>query len=300
MELANIDQQIAAARAAVNGMRGQLNATPATLPGIGGGGAGAYGGPASTQLATMEAQLSGNLARGWTDQHPDIVALRAQIARLRPAAAAERRSAGGGGGAGSMPNPSYVSLRAMLAEREAQLNAATMRRAQIQADMQQLSSRQSSEPGVAAEQARLNRDYDVLKQQYDRLLSDREQVRLRRDVQTGTNAVTFRVIDPPSRPTVPKTPNRPMLLTLILIAAFGAGIAGAFVLAQLKTTYSTQKSLANATGLPVFGTVSEVVTAAQKAVRRQRLRWLGGGVAALGAAYGVLMVVEFWQRSTVA
>jgi polysaccharide chain length determinant protein (PEP-CTERM system associated) len=294
MELANIEQQLVAAQSAVSSMRAQLNSTPATLPGVSGGGGGAVG----AQLAQLEGTLAQYLSRGWTDQHPDIVALRAQIARMRPAAEAERRSGGGGGGA--MPNPSYVSLRAMLAEREAQVTAATMRRQQINADLQQLSARQSSEPGVAAEQARLNRDYDVLKQQYDRLLENREQIRLRNDVQTRTDSVSFRVIDPPSRPVIPAAPNRPLLLTLILVVALGAGVAAAFVRGQLQTTFPTQTRLAAATGLPVFGALTEVVTAAERAVRRQRLRWLAAGLVALAGAYGVLMAVEFWQRSTVA
>jgi polysaccharide chain length determinant protein (PEP-CTERM system associated) len=298
MELSNIDQQLVAARSAVNGLRAQLSATPATLPGIGGGGGGG-GGSASTQLAMLEAQLGQHLGLGRTDRHPDVVSTRAQIARLRPMAEAERRSTGSGG-SGAMPNPSHVSLRAMLAEREAQLSAATTRRAQIQSDLAQLTARQSSEPGVAAEQARLNRDYDVLKQQYDRLLENREQIRLRNDVQTRTDSVSFRVIDPPSRPTVPLAPNRPLLLTLVLFASIGAGVAAAFIRGQLQTTFPTEGRLAAATGLPVFGTLSEVVTSAQRAIRRQRLRWLGGGVAALGAVYAMLMVVEFWQRSTVA
>jgi polysaccharide chain length determinant protein (PEP-CTERM system associated) len=296
MELANIDQQIVAARSAVNGLRSQLAATPATLPGYGGGGGG--GGSAATQLAMLEAQLGQHLGQGRTDRHPDVIATRSQIARMRPIADAERRSSGGG--SGGIPNPSYVSVRSMLAEREAQLSAATTRRAQIQSDLQQLTARQSSEPGVAAEQARLNRDYDVLRQQYDRLLENREQMRLRSDVQTRTDAVSFRVIDPPSRPVVPTAPNRPLLLTLVLFAALGAGIAAAFIRGQLQTTFPTEGRLAAATGLPVFGTLSEVVTATQRAIRRQRLRWLGGGVAALAGAYAVLMVIEFWQRSTVA
>ena len=295
MELANIDQQLVAARSAVNGLRAQLSSTPATLPGLGGAGG---GGAASAQLAQLEAQLGQHLGLGRTDQHPDVRATRAQIARLRPIAEAERRS--GGGSSSGTPNPSYVSLRAMLAEREAQVSAANARRAQIEADVQQLSARQSSEPGVAAEQARLNRDYDVLRQQYERLLENREQVRLRNDVQTRTDAVSFPVIDPPSRPVVPSAPNRPLLLSLVLVAALGAGVAAAFVRGQLQTTFPTEGRLAAATGLPVFGTLGEVVTAAERAIRRQRLRWLGGGVAALGAVYAMLMVVEFWQRSTVA
>ena len=284
-ELANIEQQIIAAQGSVNAMRSQLNATPQSLPGTDGATT------ASGQLAMLEAQLNQYRARGYTDQHPDVASTRQQIERLRPQAAAERRSGGGG-----ISNPSYVSLRAMLAEREAQLAAATARRNQIQSDLAQLGSRQSTEPGLAAEQERLNRDYDVLKQQYDQLLANREQVRLRSDVQTRTSPLNIQVVEPPSIPGTPTAPNRPLFLTLVLIVAVGAGIAAAFVAGQLQTTFPTQAKLAAVTGLPVLGTLSEVVTPPERARRRQRLVWLGGAGGALAASYAVLIVVEYWQR----
>ncbi len=290
VELANLEQQIAAANGALNSMRAQLNATPQSLPGIGDGGS-----TASGQIAQLEGQINQNLARGWTEAHPDIGYARAQIARLRPYAQAERRS-----GTSGMPNPSYVSLRAMMAEREAQLAAAAARRNQLQSDLGQLTSRQSTEPGLAAEQTRLTRDYDVLKQQYDQLLGNREQVRLRSDVATRTSPLNVQVVEPPSVPSVPAAPNRPVFLTLVLIVALGAGVGAAFVAGQLQTTFPTQLRLAEVTGLPVLGTVSEVVTAGERSHRRQRLLWLGGAGAALGASWAVLIVVEFWQRSTVA
>ena len=199
-----------------------------------------------------------------------------------------------------MSNPSYVSLRAMMGEREAALAAATARRNQLQSDLAQLSSRQSTEPGLAAEQARLNRDYDVLKQQYDQLLANREQVRLRSDVQTRTSPLNVQVVEPPSVPTVPASPNRPIFLTVVLILGLGAGVAAAFVAGQLQTTFPTQNKLAEITGLPVLGTVSEVVMPPERRRRRQRLVWLGGAGAALAASWAVLILVEFWQRSTVA
>ncbi len=136
-------------------MRAQLAATPQTIAGVGGDNSGT----ATGQIAQLEGQIAQNLARGWTETHPDIVAARAQIARLRPYAASERQS----GNTGGIRNPSYDSLRAMMAEREAQLAAATMRRGQLQSDLAQLSSRQSTEPGLAAEQSQLARDYNVLK-----------------------------------------------------------------------------------------------------------------------------------------
>lgn len=293
MELATVEQQLLAAQGSLSAIRSQANATPATLPGTSGA---AGAGPASAQLAMLEAQLSQSLSRGWTDQHPDVISTRTQIERLRPQAAAERAQGGGGG----IANPSYLSLRSMMAEREAQVAGGQARRNQLVSDLQQLSSRQSEEPEVAAEQARLNRDYEVLKRQYDQLLTDREQVRLRSDVQARTDSVSFRVIDPPSQPTIPAAPNRPLLLTLILLAAIGAGIAAAFVRGQLQTTFPTQSRLEQVTGLPVLGTVSEVVTSEEAGRRRQRLLWLGGTGGALAASYAILMAVEFWQRSTVA
>jgi polysaccharide chain length determinant protein (PEP-CTERM system associated) len=279
------------AQSSLGALRGQLGSTPASIPGMGGTSAG----PATAQIAMLQSQLAQAASRGWTDAHPDMVAIRAQIDRLRSAAAAERPGAAASG----MPNPAYVTLRSMIAEKEGQVSATSARKAQIQADLAQLGSRQATEPGVAAEQARLNRDYEVLKRQYDKLLEDREQVRLRSDVQTKTDSIKFRVIDPPSQPRIPTAPNRPLFLSLILFVAIGGGIGIAFIRGQLQTTFPTQGRLEAATGLPVLGTISQVLTPAVKSRARQQLVWLVGGVGALAASWAVLMAVEFWQRSTV-
>jgi uncharacterized protein involved in exopolysaccharide biosynthesis len=132
------------------------------------------------------------------------------------------------------------------------------------------------------------------------LLEDREQVRLRSDIDSKTDSVRFRVIDPPSQPNVPQAPNRPLLLTAIFAFAACAGIGVAFVMGQLQRTFPTQAKLADATGLPVLGAIAEVWTPVRRGAARQRLLWLGGGAGALAGAYAILMAVEFWQRSTVA
>jgi polysaccharide chain length determinant protein (PEP-CTERM system associated) len=294
LELSTIDRELMTAQSGLASVRAQMAATPATMavPGLGGG-----GGYASQQLATLQGQLAQQQSRGWTDNHPDVISTKNEIARLRPQAQAERASGGGGA---STPNPAFATLRAMLAEREAQVASANMRKNQIQAAMGELSAKQSAEPEVLAEQARLNRDYDVLKREYDKLLESREQVRLRGDIRTKTDAIQVKVIDPPSKPTVPSAPNRPIFLTLILFVAIGAGIGAAFAKSQLQTTFPTQGRLEQVTGMTVLGSVSQVFTAARKAEQRQRLKWFAGAGGALAASYALLMVVEFWQRSTVA
>ncbi len=92
-------------------------------------------------------------------------------------------------------------------------------------------------------------------------------------------------------------PNRPLLLTGVLILAILAGFGAAFAAGQLKTTYPTAARLEAAAGLPVIGAIGEVVTAAQPALRRKQLRWFAGGAGARALAYVALIGVEFLQRS---
>ncbi|TVV76130.1 XrtA system polysaccharide chain length determinant [Sphingomonas solaris] len=294
-ESQDVEANLMAAQSALSALNGQLGSTPATVaaPSFGGGSVGGARG----RIAALEAQISDDQAKGWTEAHPDVIAARQQINRLRGAAASEGR---GGSTVGTTPNPMYMTLRSMQAEKQATVAALTARRAQIGSDMSQFAAKQAAEPGVVAEQSRLNRDYDVLKAQYDKLLSDREDVRLRSDVATKTDSISFRVIDPPYLPRVPVSPNRPLLLALVLVLGIAGGVGAAFAKAQLQTTYATAERLARASGLPVLGAVGEVLTPANIVDRRKRLVWFAGGAGALGACFALLLLVEFVQRGMMA
>src|SRR3546814_10710977 len=104
------------------------------------------------------------------------------------------------------------------------------------------------------------------------LLAECDVVRLRGDVQRETDAIKFRVMDPPSSPRVPAAPNRPLLLLAVLVIGVGGGVGAAFAKGQLRTTYSTATQLERATGLPVIGAISEIVTAPQKELDRKSTR----------------------------
>lgn len=281
-ELNQIESQLVAAQSALAAMNGQLASTPATIATPGGGG---------NPYSSAQAELATARARGWTENHPDVIALKRQIANLK--------SVGSGGGGGT-PNPAYISIRSMQAEKQAAVSALAARKAQIASDMGRLAAKQESEPGVAAEQAQLSRNYDVLKTQYDKLLADREEIRLRGDAQSETDATKFRVIDPPSSPRVPAAPNRLLLLLAVLVVGVGGGIGAAFAKGQLRTTYPTAGRLERLTGLPVIGAVTETLTAAQRDSRTRKLRLFAGASGALVVVCLLLVAVEFVQRGMVA
>ncbi|MBO9694954.1 MAG: chain-length determining protein [Sphingopyxis sp.] len=291
-ELNQIDSQLVSAQAQLAAANGQLASTPQSIPGAGGG---VGGGVARQQLAGAQNELSSMRARGLTDAHPDVIALKSQIASLK--AMADREGTGGGGG---MQNPAYASLAAMRAERQATVSALSARKSQLTGDIAKITTQQIQNPGIAAEYDRINGEYTAFKAQYDKLLAQREQVRLRGEVQTETDAIKIELLDPPSKPTSPAAPNRPLFLTLVLLAGIGGGIGAAFGLAQVRTSYATAAKLERASGLPVIGSITEVVTPERHLDRRKKLVWLAGGGGALVGLYALLLVAEFIQRGMVA
>ena len=282
-EISNIDSQLVQAQSALSAMNGQLAGTPATLPGMT-----ASGGV--SPLAQAQSNLASMKARGWTANHPDVIAAQREVDALRKA------GGGAAAAAGSTPNPAYLSIKSMQADRAATVQALSTRKAQLQGDLNTMMSKQVNEPGVASEQEKIESDYAALKAQYDKLAADREEIRLRGDVKTETGSVQFRVIQPPSTPTAPSAPNRPLLLLGVLIVGVGAGIGVAFALGQLKGTFPTAARLEKAIGLPVVGSISQTVNAAQVAIDRQRMKWFAGASGGLAAVCLLLIVVEFVQR----
>ncbi|MDP4575372.1 GNVR domain-containing protein [Qipengyuania sp. G39] len=287
-EMRDVDSDIAAASSSLAAIDGQIASTPRTIATFG-----AEGG-ARAALAQAQSQLSAMRARGLTDSHPDIQAQQRQVASLREQAAKEPSGAGGAA------NPAYTSLVAMRSERQANYQALQARKAALQSDISRLIANQAEEPAVAAEANRISRDYEVLKDKYDELLKDREEMRLRGQVETERSAFQFEVIDPPTAPTKPAAPNRPLLLVVVLLAGFAAGAAVAFVMGQLRSSFTTSEKLERVLDMPVIGTISRSITAADR--RRQRVQ-LKKFFAASGALAGVcllLLVVEVIQVGSVA
>jgi polysaccharide biosynthesis transport protein len=290
-ELSRVSSDLSAANSALAAVNGQLAGTPATnnTPG-------SMVSTSDGRVAQIQGQIADGQARGWTEAHPDMVALKSQLARAQ---------AMGGGGSrmtpgSSTPNPMFVTLRSMQAEKVATASALSARKSQLEGEINRILALQTSNPEFSQEQTAIDRDYQALKAQYDKLVSTREEVRLRGQVQTQTDAVRFNVIDPPSEPRIPDAPNRPLLLTIVLLAAIGGGLGAAFAFGQVKTTYPTAAKLEKASGLPVIGSITEVVRAPERLLRRKRRLQFAGGAAALVGLWAVLMVAEFVQRSMVA
>ena len=261
--------------------------------------------PSTPAQATATCSKSGSIAQlkdelaslqvEFTDKHPRIVMLRDNIAALEQECADEL--AAGGGFApiydsttqSLNANPVYQNLRLQLSNADVELAALREQLGSKRAQVQQLRSDVDKIAEVEAELKRLNRDYEVVESRHQELLRRWETLQSSKRLEPMTDTVQFNVIEPPFAPGGPVAPNRPFFLTGVLILALGAGGVVAFGLNQLRPVFFTRRSVMRASGLPVLGSVSLMMSPRQRAAHRRRLMaWLGANVALL-ALCGVVI-----------
>jgi polysaccharide chain length determinant protein (PEP-CTERM system associated) len=237
----------------------------------------------------------------FTEQHPDVMALRQEIERLQtakdywqPAKPFNDLSSSPSNGtntANGIVNLVYMQLKLQLVEVEsdiAQLQAMVSRR---QAALQRLEAMAQRAPQIEAELKKLNRDYEIIKSQHDELLKRRESARLSQDRDAGTQLTQFRVVEPPQIPTAARGPNRKLLLTAVIPIGIAVGMGLAILFPLLRDSYFDVKRLRSDFGLAVLGAVSY----AQKSrlvTRFFRMTAFAGGIAALLMVYGLLLAVD--------
>lgn len=285
-ELRSVQADYAAARSALAALDGQMADTPRRVDAAEPDGA-------QAMLATAEANLGTLLARGLTEAHPDVGILRRQIRGLQQQVEREGNRTGEGSGP---VNPAYSSLSALRAERVASVQSLQARAAALQSEIGNITLAQTQEPGAAAEAQRISRDYKVLQEQYDKLLQDREELRLRGQVETERNAIKFEVIDPPTPPRSPHSPNRPLWLGVVLLAGLAAGSGAAYGLGRFDQGFATAARMEERMGIPVAASITLFLNASGRAARARHIRRLAANLIGLGGVFAVLMATELLTR----
>lgn len=264
----------------------------------------------SIRILELENVVDTLLAR-YTEQHPDVQSARRQLASLQKQFEAEAEMNLGLGGPPAdfaeaasndmirVSNPVYEQIKLRLVQQEGVI-AALENRAQTQSqEVKKWRGMARLVPQIEAQLAQLNRDYSIIKRGYEQLRARQESAKLASDLETKAQKVQFRVIDPPKLPVKPSGPNRPLLFGVVLFFGTAVGLAFAFLLSQINTTFSTVQRLRATFTLPVLGRISAIVTPRE---RRERFRELAGfAFVCLGliVAYGGLVGIELFGTAQV-
>jgi polysaccharide chain length determinant protein (PEP-CTERM system associated) len=263
----------------------------------------AGGGPGGDpRLAAAENTLR-ELRLIYTEQHPAVVAARNALTEIRNQPAASRsanaaNAAAGAAGAGSadtasrsagsarIPNPVYEQIRLRLIDADAAIGSLERQFREEQTQAEKLEALARGAPQLQAEFMNLDRDYGILRRNYEDLLARRESVQIAGAARTGAERVRLEVVDPPTIPTAPVSPNRILLSSVVLVAGLGAGAALAFLLTQLDRGFYTLSDLRRL-GLPVLGSISSADPPARFALTAVTF---GSGLVLLLLAFSAVLV----------
>ena len=314
-EVAKTQGELGEARKSRDELRKQLAEVPKMIetvnvgslgPDLGppiGGGAG--GVDSVLRVPELEQKLK-TLRLRFTDRHPDVIETKRllELAKSEEAERAAKEAEGGptapqpGSVKTTASNPVYEQLKLQQVQLETMIATLESRLERNQTDVRRWEQLARSVPGVAAEMARLDRDYNVIKRNYDELLGRREAARIGQDLETQTKSVQFRLVDPPDVSAKPSGPNRPLLVSVVFIVGLGAGCVFAFFLSQLDNTMRHVEQVRTVFKLPILGGVSMIQSA--WAARRNRIEVASFGLACLsllGAYLGLLSIEAFITKT---
>ena len=228
-------------------------------------------GSIAARIAEQRRNLD-ELLRRYTDEHPDVVNARRVLAQLE--AEAQRRKAEdqalarSGQANSAATSPVYQKLRIAIAESEALVASLRSQVVAKQALLEQVRADAGRQPQAEAELAQLNRDYDVIRKNYDTMVARRESAALGVKLDESSQLAEFRVVEPPRVLSSPVFPSKAHLAVIALLLSLVSGIAAAIAVDLVWPTFDDRESLRQFTGRPVLGTLSMLTTEPGLARRR--------------------------------
>jgi polysaccharide chain length determinant protein (PEP-CTERM system associated) len=222
----------------------------------------------ANKLRNYQAQLDGLLTQ-YTEEHPDVMSLRATIKDLR-----ERGQGNADDGTDlelgdTGLNPIYQDLKVEESRARVDVGTLQVKLAEQRQKLAELKKSIDIIPQVEADLVKLNRDYDITKERYLSLVERRESARMAQKVEQNNSELIFRVVDAPVVPLLPNGPNRPIYLIGVFLAALAAGVGWSILRFLLYPTFVDFKQMQKMIDLPILGTIS--LQATPEKTRQRRL-----------------------------
>jgi polysaccharide chain length determinant protein (PEP-CTERM system associated) len=256
------------------------------------GPAGPTGAPESpaARLARLQ-QTLGELRARYSDKYPDVVQTQAEIASLTRELA-DAKAKGESETAPSVPVAGAVTspLRAALTETEAELKVLKAEEARLRASIAAYQGRIEKIPEREQEFKEIARDYETTRDVYQSLLKRHGDAQIAESMEQRQKSEQFRIIEAAAVPTRPVTSPLKLLL-IILVVSLELAVAVAIVAEKLDASFHTVDQVRGRTSLPVLVSIPNIVTDADAAWRRTRLRL---ATMATGIGLMVLMAAAYF------
>jgi len=250
------------------------------------------------RINSMQSKLDEMQLR-YTDAHPDVAIAKQLLADLK-----QQRSVYIEEEKRNIPrtirakhskelreNPVFQQLKISIADAETEYAEQEIIYNNLKASVSSLATKVDKALQIETEHSQLNRDYALIKQNYDQLLKRLESAKMGADVSNQSEAVKFKIIEPPRIPQSPFAPNRILLSSAVLVFSFILGIAVAFLLSLIRPVFDDKLVLEEKIDIPVLGTVNMIWTSDQ--IKNRQVRHISFLLAFTGLilSFGIVLAL---------
>jgi polysaccharide chain length determinant protein (PEP-CTERM system associated) len=267
----------------------QLTDTPAGV--FTAGGATSSRASSADEVARLKLQLE-QLARKYTDQYPEVIRVRAELADLERKISAERPVATGGpavpGGRVAAPiADSRTRVQQAIADADAEMRALKKEEVEFRRTIDHYEQRVENVPKRQEEFQALSRDADTIKERYNSLLKRYEEAQLAASLEQGQKVEQFRILDAAIPPREPAAPSRVRLFAMGFFLALALAAGTVFLLEKIDTAFHSVDDLRAFVTVPALFSIPLILTPEDT-----RRRWRQVALIVVSIGIGLALVVS--------
>jgi polysaccharide chain length determinant protein (PEP-CTERM system associated) len=221
-----------------------------------------------TRLSELRVRL-GEMKTRLTDEHPDVIKTKGEIAELMK----QLRATGRDTADNKPDNPAYITLSSQLSGIQSEIESAKRQIETLSRKREDYKRRIAASPGVEEGYKNILDQRNNLQLKYDDLSKKFMEAKVSNGMEKEQKGERFTLIDAARLPEKPVSPNIPAILLIGLVLGLGSGVGVAALNEQGDQTARTPEMLARVTSFPVLASIPEIVTwediARQKKKRRR-------------------------------
>jgi polysaccharide chain length determinant protein (PEP-CTERM system associated) len=213
------------------------------------------------QLIALQTQLASLQAR-YTDDYPDVIKTKADIAALQKKMNESESATGLAGSTKDLKTsvePTQIQqLRAQVHSYDQVIAEKTKEQEKIKQQIGLYQSRIQSSPGVEQQYKELTRGYQTALDSYNDLLKKRQESSMATQLEHDQQGELLRVLDPANLPDKPSFPNRPLFALGGLGGGLALGLGLSFFMEMKDSSFKTERDVEVALQLPVLAMVPAI------------------------------------------
>ena len=237
------------------------------------GGANASAGPgtvADIAVRDLRKQLA-ELEAKYTQQHPDIVRVKEQLAQwesLKKHDAESSRDAQGdhteSTHSDSLDQPQYAEVDSRLKAVELEIANDKEQAEKTRKQIEEVRARLSITPVREQQLAEVTRNYENSREHYQSLLQKELESELATNLEKRQEGEQFRIIDPPSLPDKPYKPNRPLIILGGWLLGLCLGVGAVGWQEVMDTSLRSDEDLRKQLRVTILGRIPVLYSAQEK------------------------------------